>query len=605
MFTVKEKINLLRNEMKKENIGVYIVPTSDFHDSEYVSPYFTARKFLSGFTGSAGTLVVSQNEAALFTDGRYFIQAEKELAADTDGKGSGILLMKCGEEGVPTVSEYVEGSLESGGNIGFDGRVITSCSAKKYAETAEKKGGKLLCGFDLADRVWKDRPPLEHTKIFLLDEKFSGKSCSEKLSEVRERIREKGADVHIITVLDDISWLFNIRANDVESCPVALSYAVITEDEALLFAEEKACGDEVKAYLKENGATLLPYDGIYEYAEKLSDKKVLLDERRVNYRIFSLLKNCEIIDGANPEALLKAVKNPVEIENIRKAHVMDGIAVTKFMYWLKENIGKIKITEAEAAEKIDGLRKEVGGENFIAPSFETISAYGENAAMMHYSAKKASCAVLQPSGMLLVDSGGHYFQGTTDITRTFALGDITEEMKLHFTLTVRAMLCLAAAKFPYGCRGENLDVLSRGVMWEHGLDYRCGTGHGVGYLLSVHESPNAFRWKLADDRPQTAVLEEGMVTTDEPGVYVEGSHGIRIENELLCKKCGKTEYGQFMEFEPLTYAPIDPDCLDASKMTAEDKARLNNYHAMVFEKLSPYFEGDELEFLKKYTRPIE
>lgn len=598
MFTVNEKINLLRKEMTKENIDLYIVPTSDFHDSEYVSPYFMTRKFLSGFTGSAGTLVVSPKEAALFTDGRYFIQAEKELSE------SDILLMKSGEEGVPTVSEYVERTLGDSENIGFDGRVVTARSAKKYAEIAEKKGGKVICGFDLADRVWKERPPLEHTEIYVLDEKFSGKSCSDKLSEVREKMAEKSADAHIITVLDDISWLFNIRADDVECCPVALSYAVITENKALLFAEENACGDSVKSYLKANGVELLPYNDIYEYVKKLSGKKVLLDESRVNYRIFSLLGDCRIINCENPETLLKAVKNPIEIENIRKAHLWDGIAVTKFMYRLKKNIGKVPITEFEAAEQIDGLRREVGGESFIAPSFETISAYGENAAMMHYSAKKEDCAVLQAKGMLLVDSGGHYFQGTTDITRTFALGELTAEMRTHFTLTLRAMLRLAAAKFPEGCRGENLDVLARGIMWEHGLDYRCGTGHGVGYLLSVHESPNSFRWRLSEDRPQSAVLTEGMVTTDEPGVYAEGSHGIRIENELLCKKSEKTEYGQFMEFEHLTCAPIDLDCVDVSLLTEEDKVRLNGYHAMVFEKLSPYFEDEELEFLKEYTREI-
>lgn len=598
MVTVNEKITLLRKEMSKENIAVYIVPTSDFHDSEYVSPYFMARKFLSGFTGSAGTLVVSRNEAALFTDGRYFIQAERELS------GSGILLMKSGEEGVPTVSEYAEKILGDGENIGFDGRVMTARAAKRYAETAEKKGGCLLCGFDLADRIWTDRPPLKHTEIYVLEEKFSGKSCAEKLAEVREKMSEKSADVHIITALDDISWLFNIRADDVESCPVALSYAVITETEALLFAEETACGESTKAYLKANGAELLPYENFYEYVQKLSGKRVMLDESRVNYRVFSLLKNCETLNCPNPEAMLKAVKNPVEIENIRKAHLLDGIAATKFMMWLKKNIGSVPVTEFEAAEKIDGLRREVGGADFIAPSFETIAAYGENAAMMHYSAKRENCALLQPKGMLLVDSGGHYFQGTTDVTRTFALGELTEEMRTHFTLTLRAMLNLAAAKFPEGCRGENLDVLARGVMWDCGLDYRCGTGHGVGYLLSVHESPNSFRWRLSDDRPQTAVLTEGMVTTDEPGVYVEGSHGVRIENELLCKKSEKTEYGQFMEFEHLTCVPIDLDCADFSLLTEEDKVCLNSYHKTVFERLSPYFEGEELELLKEYTREI-
>lgn len=598
MLTAKEKINLLRNEMTKENISIYIVPTSDFHDSEYVSPYFMARKFLSGFTGSAGTLVVSRKEAALFTDGRYFIQAERELS------GSGIMLMKSGEEGVPTVSEYVEKTLGDGENIGFDGRVITTRSAKKYKEIAEKNGGKILYGVDLVDRIWKSRPPLKHTEIYILEEKFSGRSCADKLSEVRKKMSEKSAEVHIITAPDDISWLFNIRADDVQCCPVALSYAAITQNDALLFADETACDSNVKAHLKASGAALMPYSGIYEYVRKLSGKKVLLDEGRVNYRIFSLLTDCEIVNGENPETLLKAVKNPTEIENIRKAHLWDGIAVTKFMYWLKKNIEKVPITEFEAAEKIDGLRRDVGGENFIAPSFETISAYGENAAMMHYSAKKDDCALLQKKGMLLVDSGGHYFQGTTDITRTFALGELTEEMRTHFTLTLRAMLRLAASKFPEGCKGENLDILARGIMWEHGLDYRCGTGHGVGYLLSVHESPNSFRWRLSEDRPQSAVLTEGMVTTDEPGVYAEGSHGVRIENELFCKRCEKTEYGQFMEFEHLTYAPIDLDCVDVSQLTEEDKARLNDYHQMVFEKLSPYFQGEEAEFLKEYTRKI-
>ena len=598
MNTVTEKITALRSEMKKSDVSVYIVPTSDFHDSEYVSPYFMARKFLSGFTGSAGTLVVSENEAALFTDGRYFIQAENQLS------GSGIILMKSGEPNVPTVREYVERLLPEGGNIGFDGRVITAASGKQYEKIAGKKHGKVICDIDLADKVWSDRPELVHTEIYLLEEKYSGKSAAEKLAEVRKKLAEEKADVHIITALDDISWLFNIRADDIECCPMVLSYAAVTADKAYIFLDEKACGEQVRSYIEKSGAEILAYDKIYEYAEKLDGKRVLLNEKRVNYRLVNLLSRCEIISKPNPCALLKAVKNPVEIENIRKAHLMDGIAVTKFMYWLKNSVGKIEITESVAGAYIDNLRKEVGGEHFIGVSFDTISAYGANAAMMHYSAETGNNAELKPEGMLLVDSGGHYFEGTTDITRTFALGEITDEMRSHFTVTLRAMLNLAATKFMYGCKGENLDILARGPMWEKGLDYRCGTGHGVGYLLSVHESPNSFRWRLGDDRPQTAVLEEGMITTDEPGVYIEGSHGIRIENELLCKKAENCEYGQVMEFETLTYAPIDLDCIDASQMEQRDKDRLNAYHKMVFEKLSPYFEGDELEFLREYTKEI-
>ncbi|MBD5145499.1 MAG: aminopeptidase P family protein [Ruminococcus sp.] len=593
----KEKIIALRNEMKKEKISVYIIPTSDFHDSEYVSPYFMTRKFFSGFTGSAGTLVVSETDAALFTDGRYFIQAENQL------RGSGIVLMRSGEEGVPTVRKYVSDILSEGGNIGFDGRVVTAETGRAYKKIAEEKNGGIV-DIDLADRIWKDRPALEHTEIYLLDEKYSGKSGLEKLSEVREKMSAKKADIHIITALDEISWLFNIRADDIESCPMVLSYAAVTEKSAVLFADKNACSKKVSEYLEKNGTELRPYDDIYDYAEKLSSGKVWLDEKRANYRLAEAVKNCEIISEPNPAELLKAVKNPVEVENTKYAHLLDGIAVTKFMYWLKNNIGKIKITEASAADYIDNLRREVGGEHYIAPSFETISAYNANAAMMHYSADSENCAVLEPQGILLVDSGGHYFEGTTDITRTFALGDISDEVRYHFTLTLRAMLNLAAARFMHGCRGENLDILSRGIMWEKGLDYRCGTGHGVGYLLSVHEGSNSFRHKLSKDRPMSAVLEEGMITTDEPGVYVEGSHGIRIENELLCKKAEKCEYGQIMEFETITYAPIDLDCIDPTQLEAKDRERLNAYHKTVYDKLSPYFEGNELEFLKKYTRAI-
>ncbi|MBQ3162375.1 MAG: aminopeptidase P family protein [Oscillospiraceae bacterium] len=597
-MTVTEKITALRAEMNAAGVDIYIVPTSDFHDSEYVSPYFMTRKFLSGFTGSAGTLVVTADEAALFTDGRYFIQAERQLS------GSGIILMKSGEPNVPTVKKYVEDALPSGGTIGFDGRVITGATGEGYAKIAEEKGGKVICGIDLADKVWTDRPPLEHTEIFLLDEKYSGKSAAEKLVQVREKLAAEKADVHIITTLDDISWLFNIRANDIECCPMVLSYAVITADKAYLFVDENACNNSVREYIEKNGAEILPYYYIYEYVEKLADKRVLINKSRANYRMVQLLEKCELISKPNPCSLLKAVKNTVEIENIRKAHVMDGIAVTKFMYWLKNNVGKMKITECEAGAYIDNLRKEIGGDSFIGVSFETISAYGANAAMVHYSAETGNNAEIKPEGMLLVDSGGHYLEGTTDITRTFALGEITDEMRSHFTVTLRSMLNLSEAKFMYGCTGENLDILAREPMWKMGLDYRHGTGHGVGYLLSVHESPNSFRWRLRDDLPRTPVLEEGMVTTDEPGIYIEGSHGIRIENELLCRKAENCEYGQLMEFETITYAPIDLDCIDPDLMEQRDKDRLNAYHRMVYSTLAPHFEGDELEFLKKYTREI-
>lgn len=597
-MNVPEKIDALRREMSREGISVYIVPTSDFHDSEYVSPYFAARRFLSGFTGSAGTLVVSQEEAALFTDGRYFIQAEREL------DGSGIVLMKIGEEGVPTVREYVGRILPEGGNIGFDGRVVSADAGEKYERLAAEKGGRIVCHIDLTDRIWTDRPPIVHTDIFVLEGRFSGSTPAEKLTAVRKKMSEKKADVHIISSPEDICWLFDIRAKDIEYCPVALSYAAVTADGAVLFAERSACGERVIKHLSENGIELRPYDEVYDHAARLSVKRVLIDKKRVNYRLAGLLSGCEIVDGKNPSELLKAVKNLTETENIRKAHLLDGIAVTKFMIWLKKNIGKTAITETDAADMIDGLRREIGGGEYVSPSFETIAAYGANAAMMHYSARRGECAELKPEGMLLVDSGGHYLWGSTDITRTYALGEISREMSLRYTAVLKAMLELAAAKFPEGCTGENLDVLARSALWRQGLDYRCGTGHGVGYMLCVHESPNGFRWRLSEDRPRTAAFAEGMVTTDEPGFYAEGEYGIRIENELLCRRCEKTEYGQFLEFEQLTAAPIDLDCVDVSVLERQDIERLNGYHRSVFERLSPYFEGEELEALRLYTREL-
>ena len=595
---IPERLTALREEMKRRNIDIYVVPTADFHESEYVGEHFKARKFITGFTGSAGTAVITLKEAGLWTDGRYFVQAEKQL------EGSTITLYRMAEEGVPAVEEFVKDKLPQGGCIGFDGRTVNGAWGEKFAAIAEEKGGSLSVGEDLINLIWTDRPELSRAPLFILEEKYSGKSTAEKIKDVRAKMAEEGADVHILTSLCDIAWLLNIRGGDIQSVPVVLSYLVLTKDQCIWFLQEEVVDDAIRAYLNENHIETRPYDAIYTYVPTIPESAVvLMNKSGVNYRICNELnKNIQVINKPNPTELMKAVKNPVEVDNTRLAHVKDGVAVTKFMYWLKTNIGKIPMTEISASDYLEARRREQ--ENFIDLSFTTISAYGANAAMMHYSATPESDTVLKPEGFLLVDSGGHYYEGTTDITRTFVLGPISDEMKQHFTAVCRSNMKLANAKFLYGACGLNLDILARGPLWDMGIDYKCGTGHGVGYILNVHEGPNGFRWKIVPERHDSGVLEEGMITTDEPGVYLEGKYGIRTENELVCRKAEKNEYGQFMEFENITYAPIDLDGIDPEQMSPREKQMLNDYHKKVYEVLSPYMTEEENEWLKKYTRAI-
>lgn len=594
---IKERLRQLREKMEERKIDVYVVPTSDFHESEYVGGHFKAREFITGFTGSAGTAIITMDESGLWTDGRYFIQAEAQL------EGSTVTLYKMGEEGVPTMEEFVKDKLPENGTLGFDGRVINGTLGDKFAEIVKEKKGTLSVDEDLIDFIWKERPMLPIEPAYILETKYTGASAEEKLERVRNEMKRKGADAHIITSLDDIAWLLNIRGNDIPHYPVVLSFAIVTLEHCIWFVHKEALNDEVSDYLAKNHVKSQEYNTIYDYVSKLNAKKIWIDKNYVNYRICNAIsREIELMNEGNPTQQMKAVKNETEIRNIRNAHIKDGVAFTKFMYWLKKHIGKEKITELSASDYLESKRKEQDG--FIDISFDTISAYGANAAMMHYSASEESNAVLEQKGFLLVDSGGHYFEGSTDITRTIALGELTEEQKLHFTTVARSNLNLAAAKFLYGCRGINLDILSRGPLWEMGIDYKCGTGHGIGYLLNIHEGPNGFRWKIVPERNDSSVLEEGMVTTDEPGVYLEGKYGIRTENELICKKAEKNEYGQFMEFETVTYAPIDLDAIEPEEMTRKERGLLNKYHKMVFEKISPYLDSNEKEWLKEYTREI-
>lgn len=594
---VTERLAALRDEMGARGIDLYVIPISDFHESEYIGEYFKAVKYLSGFTGSNATLVVLQKEAYLWTDGRYFIQAGKQLA------GSGISLQKMGEEGVPTVEELVKERLPEGGCIGFDGRVVGAEKGISYQKIAAEKHGALSVEEDLAGIVWEGRPDLPKEPFFVLEETYSGRSVASKLSDVRDKMKEEGADVHLLASLCDIAWLLNIRGNDIPHVPVVLSYLAVTEEECVWFVQEGVVTAAQKRYFDENRIDIKPYEEIYRYAACLHGRKVLLDEGAVNFRIVSSLPDdAKKVVAKNPTELLKAVKNPTEIANTIQAHIKDGVAITKFMYWLKTTVGKEQITELSAEEYLKERRMEQ--EHFLDLSFNTICAYGANAAMMHYEATPESYAALEPKGFLLVDSGGHYLEGTTDITRTMALGPLTDEMRRYFTATLRANLNLASAKFLHGCTGYNLDILARGPLWDFGMDYKCGTGHGVGYLLNVHEGPNTFRWKRREQGRVSGVLEEGMITTNEPGVYIEGAYGIRIENELVCRKAEKNEYGQFLVFEDITYAPIDLDAIDADALSSREKTLLNAYHKKVYETLSVHLTDEENRWLQEYTREI-
>ena len=595
---IKQRIENIRDLMKEKNIYAYIVPSSDYHQSEYVGDYFKSREFMSGFTGSAGTLIISMDEAGLWTDGRYFIQAENEL------KDSGIKLFKMGEEGVPTIEEYLLEKLPKNSTLGFDGRVMSVKEGQSLANKLAFKGINIEYKYDLVNDIWEDRCSLPTEKAFLLGVEYSGEGFSDKLSRIRAVMKEKKATTHILASLDDIAWLFNIRGRDVKSNPVVLSYAVITIDSVYLFIDKNKIGKDIRAELSKENVQIKGYEEVYEFIKNIDENEVvLIDTSKVNYAIYNNIpSNVQKIEERNPSILFKSIKNEIELKNIRNSHIKDGVAFTKFMYWLKNNIGKIEITEISATQKLEEFRREQ--DKFIEPSFSTIAAYKDHAAMMHYSATEESNYKLEPRDLFLVDSGGQYFDGTTDITRTIALGPIPENVRKDFTNVVRGMIRLSKAKFLYGCRGYNLDILARGPLWEEGVDYKCGTGHGIGFVLNVHEGPNGFRWKVREDIDDSCILEEGMVTTNEPGVYVENSHGIRIENEIVVRKAEKNEYGQFMDFEVITFAPIDLDAIDESLILKDEKVYLNNYHKQVYDKISPYLNEEEKQWLKTYTREI-
>ena len=593
---VPERLSALRKCMEEKNIDVYIVPTADFHQSEYVGEHFKAREYITGFTGSAGTAVITKTEARLWTDGRYFIQAAAQLEETT------VKLMKMGEPGVPKLAEYMKEVLQAGEILGFDGRVVSVGEGKKYAAIAEKNNAKINDREDLIDEIWKDRPALSEEPAFDLDVKYAGETAAEKLSRIRGKMKEAGTNVHIVSTLDDICWTLNIRGNDIDFFPLVLCYGIITMDSFELYIDERKLDDDLKSRLIKDGVNIHPYNDIYEDVKRLgSDVTAMIDPGKLNYALFhNIPKKVKTVEMRNPEILMKAVKNPVEIENIRKAQIKDSVAHVRFMKWLKENVGKIKITEMSASDKLDEFRAEMG--NFIRPSFEPISSFGEHGAIVHYTASPETDAELKEGRLFLTDTGAGFYEGSTDITRTYALGEVPQIMKDHFTLAVISNLQLGNAKFMEGSTGMVLDILARKPFWDRELNFNHGTGHGVGYLLNIHEGPASFRWKYVPG--DTEVLKEGMIITDEPGIYIEGSHGIRIENELLTRKGTYNEYGQFMYFEAITLVPMDLDAVNPEIMTQEDKRLLNEYHTKVYEVIAPYLNEEEQEWLKKYTRAI-
>lgn len=595
---IPERLTALRSLMKEQGVDAYLVRTDDFHSSEYVGEYFKCRKFITGFTGSAGTAVITQKEAGLWTDGRYFIQAADQL------KDTGVTLFKMGEEGVPTIEEYLEKNLTDGQCLGFDGRTMTAKEGELLEKKLAEKNVSISCHLDLVGDIWTDRPALSCEPAWAVDLKYVGKPRNEKFADMRKAMADKKADYWLLTSLDDIAWLLNIRGNDIACNPVVLSYLVMTQSQVILFAQKEAFSLELEKELAKDGVTLQPYNDIYTYAAKIpASKTVLLDSDSANYTLKQCLpEGIAIVDETNPSQLPKATKNGVEVANMKKAHLKDGVAVTKFMYWLKQNVGKIEITELSAAEKLEEFREQ--GENYIGPSFSPIMSYGAHAAIVHYSATPETDIPFEPKGLVLADTGGQYMEGTTDITRTFAVGPTTNKEKAFFTRVLRGNLNLGAAKFPYGATGKNLDYLARGPLWEIGEDYNHGTGHGVGFLLNVHEDPNNINWRIRPGRKEPCVMEEGMITSNEPGYYVENEFGIRHENLIVCKKAEKTAFGQFMEFETLTMVPFDLDAIVPEQMSEKERQLLNNYHKTVYEKISPYMNEEETEWLKEATRAI-
>lgn len=595
-MNTKEKINELRANMLKEGMDFYIVPSGDPHQSEYVCDHFKGREYMSGFSGSAGTLVISKSQACLWTDGRYFIMADHEL------KGSGIELFKMDVEGYPSLKSWIYKQGSPGQVIGVDGRLISTKTYKDYKELFDKKDMVLSLDHDLVDRIWSNRPSLPEDPIYDHDLSFCGISRQDKISQVRNKMKEllngKGVEGYLISSLDDLAWLFNIRGSDILDTPVALSYGLITDSTVELYIDLKKIPDDLKEDLIKEGLVINAYESIEKRLSAYEGSSICLDPSRVNALLFATLpESVEKVELRDIITDLKAIKNQVEISNYENAQVRDGVAMVKFIHWLKHHNLEDGTTEYDAADQLEGFRCQ--GDYYKGKSFESIAAYLENAAMMHYHPKKNASKVLEKKGFFLMDSGGQYLDGTTDITRTFQMGPLTDEEKRDYTLVLKGHISLCKAKFLKGTLGLQLDILARQPLWDAGIDYKCGTGHGLGYFLGVHEGPQSISTRFIN-----VPIEEGMVTTIEPGVYKEGSHGIRIENTVLTVKDQNTPSGQFLKFQTVSYCPIDLQPVMVELLSESERQWLNDYHQMVYEKLSPHLDQDLKDYLKVICKAI-
>lgn len=585
------RLEALRRLMRARGIDAYLVLTDDYHASEYVGDYFKSRAYLSGFTGSAGTLVVTAAEAGLWTDGRYFLQAAEQL------QGSGIALRKIGED--MTIPAYLKTVLSSGQCLGYDGRTVRTGYAAQLRNALQQQDIRFDETADLVSELWTDRPPFPAAPVWELPTVYTGKSRGEKLAELRRAMADAGADCHLLAALDDIAWLFNLRGGDVPYNPVFMAYALLTPQETVLYAAPAAFSADLTAALGKDGITLRPYGQIYEDLAALPHgSRVLLDENAVNVALCRALpQGVKRVPGTNPTTLCKAQKTPAEQENMRLAHIYDGVALTKLLCWLHAQ--PLSVTELAIADKLESLR--AACPDYLGQSFAPIIAAGAHGAIIHYEPTEASNTPLVNNSFLLMDTGAQYWQGTTDVTRTVAIGTLSDEQKTHYTAVLRGHLALAAAHFKHGCTGVNLDCLARAPLWELGLDYNHGTGHGVGYLLNVHEGPQGIRLR---DQNGGAVLEEGMILSDEPGVYFENRYGIRLENLLLCRLAEKTDHGQFMAFDTLTMVPFDRRAIDPAQMTQQELTLLNRYHAAVYQAISPHLTAEERIWLYEATQPL-
>ncbi|MEY8351207.1 aminopeptidase P family protein [Bacillus cereus] len=592
-MNIRNRIEKLRQLMKENQMDAYIIPSFDAHQSEYVAEHWKCRQWISGFTGSAGTVVITLNDAGLWTDGRYYIQAEKQL------ESSGIRLFRMMDPGVPFYTEWLGDVLKEGSVVGFDGNVFSINMVKKMEKDLKAKKIVLKMNQDLIGDLWEDRPEIPKGTIFTHDVKYAGKLRVEKLNEVREEMKNKGANYYILTSLDEIAWLLNIRGADVPNNPVVIANVIVTEQKCYLFIDSCKVPSLVKLELETEGIELKANHEIQTFLGNISSgDAVILDTSKTNIILYNAINsNTKKIESPNITTDLKAIKNEVEIKNLKWCEIKDGLAMVKFIKWLKNFVDKEEITEIIAEERLEDFRR--GQEGFVGPSFDTIAGYKEHAAMMHYKANKETQHTLKNEGLFLIDSGGQYYDGTTDITRTIVLGELTDEQKRDFTLVLKGFIALSSVKYLYGATGPHLDVLARQPIWQYGLDYKCGTGHGVGFFLNVHEGPQSIR-----NNNNSVILEKGMIITNEPGIYLEGKYGIRIENMMLVVEDEKTEFGQFMKFEAITYCPIDLAGINKDMLTESEKQWLNNYHQEVYIKLAPYLNEEEKVWLREETREI-